>query len=253
MRTSSRTVRSAVTGLFVVACGGGSAETSGPNGADDTLPEADGGGSTSSTDAAVAALDAGSPRTDSGAARDAGGVGSCSGTAVVIRPSTQTTTIPANATSCSGATYGSKGDLVATTVPVCEGSTRVTALTLRYDMNAYFGEPTRKAVVAWEGSGGLSGVQWLAEVQSSQGRQYVTASGKRVFASYLVGSIKGPGQGFGTDSTGSPSWSQTFVVYDPATGVADGVPEAEAKNIYKACFKLANLGLVKLNGKPALR
>jgi hypothetical protein len=234
---------------FVAACGGTTSS------GEPSAPDADGGGVGAESDSGAPATttDSGAPRIDAGAPRDAGGTNTCSGTAVVIRPSTTTTTIPANATSCSGSTYGAKGDLTATTVPVCEGSTRVTSLTLRYDMNAYFGEPTRRAVVAWEGSGALSSVQWLAEVQNAQGRQYVTASGKRVFASYLVGSIKGPGQGFGTDSTGSPSWSQTFVVYDPATGVANGVSDTEAKNIYKACFKLANVGLVKLNGKPALR
>ncbi len=174
------------------------------------------------------------------------------GTPVTVSPTTATTPI-STVVKCSGATLGSAADVTAMNVPVFESTTKVTALTLRYDMGTYFGEPTRKAVISWQGTGSISNLLWLAEVVDSQGKQYVTASGARVFASYQVGSIKGPGAGFGTDSTGSPSWSQTFVTYDDSAGTSFGVTDVEAKNIYKGCFKLAQLRVVKLNGKAALR
>jgi hypothetical protein len=181
-----------------------------------------------------------------------GGATGGTGTPVRVQPTTQTTAIPANSMNCSGNTYGSKGDLPAINTPVSIAGTSVTMLTLRYDMNFYFGEPTRKAVVSWNGTGSLSNVLWLAEVHDKQGRQYVTSSGQRVFASYLVGTIRGPGAGFGSDTTGSPSWSQAFVTWDDAaTATAFGVPETAAKSIYKNCFTLANVRLVKLNTKHA--
>lgn len=176
------------------------------------------------------------------------------GTPVTINATTQTTSIPVNSMNCSGNTLGSKGDLPAINLPVFVGATQVTAFTLRYDMGTFFGEPTRAAVCSWDGTGSLgAGVQWVAEVHDQQGRQYVNAAGKRVFASYLLGTIKGPGQGFGTDTTGSPSWAQTFVTWDAATtSTKYEVTTDEAKNIYRACFTLANVRLVRLNGDVAL-
>jgi len=154
---------------------------------------------------------------------------------------------------CTGTARGSKGDRVAINTPVSVTGTTVSSLTLRYEMGTYFGEPTRRAVVAWNGSGTLSGLLWLAEVHNPQGRQYVTAGGKRVFASFTVGSIPAAGGTFGTDTTGSPSWSQTFVTWDDGAGATvNGVTDTNAKDIYSACFSLTNVRLVKLNGKQAL-
>jgi len=233
----------ALAAILAAAC----SSDPGGGGSDGGGGGSDGGGG---ADTGTGPQDSG-PGPQDGSPGDAGG-GSCT-TPVVVKPTTMTTAIPVSSTNCSGATYGTKGDLDAFTVPVCESATKVTKLTLRYDMGYYIGEPTRKAVISWEGTGAISSVQWLAEVQDMQGRQYVMGNGKRVFASYNVGSIKGPGQGFGIDSTGSPFWNETFVVYDETTGVANGVSDVDAKNIYKACFKLANVAILKLNGKPALQ
>jgi hypothetical protein len=180
------------------------------------------------------------------------GGGAAGGTPVRVQPTTSTTAIPSGSTACSGSTLGTKGDRVAINTPVSVTGTAVSSLTLRYDLGVYFGEPTRKAVVAWNGTGALSSLLWLAEVHSPQGRQYVTASGQRVFASFTVGAIPAAGGTFGTDSTGSPSWSQTFVTWDDGAGAtAYGVTDTAAKDIYKACFSLENVRLVKLNGQPA--
>jgi len=147
------------------------------------------------------------------------GGGAAAGTPVRVQPTTSTTAIPSASTACSGSTLGSKGDRVAVNTPVSVTGTAVSSLTLRCDLGVYFGEPTRKAVVAWNGTGALSSLLWLAEVHSPQGRQYVTASGQRVFASFTVGA----------DSTGSPSWSQTFVTWDDGAGAtAYGVTDVAA-------------------------
>jgi hypothetical protein len=218
--------------------GGGSSDTGG--GTDDTGSSSSDTGSTDDT---------GSSTGDTGATDSAP-----TGTPVTVTATTPTTTIPTVA-KCSGDTYGSKGDLTAINTPVFVGSDLVSSLILRYDMGYYFGEPTRRAVISWEGKGSLSSIQWLAEVQDpASGKQYVSSTGKRVWASYNVGSIKDPGAGFGTDSTGSPNWSETFVTYEDATGVVfNSVSDVDAKSIYKACFKLASVRLLKLNGKPALK
>ncbi len=189
--------------------------------------------------------------TQGGSGSGAGGGGTRAGTPVTVSATTTTVAIPVGSTNCTSSTYGNKGDLPATNVPVFEGTTEVTTLTLRYDASYYFGEPTQGAVVSWAGTGSLANVQWLAEVQDTQGRQYVTTGGKRIFASFDVGVIKGPGAGFGTNTTGSPNWSQTFVTYDSLAGSAYGVTDVEAKNVYKNCFKFAQVRLVKLNGKAA--
>lgn len=172
-------------------------------------------------------------------------------TAVVVNATTPTTSIGTESR-CSGKQMGTEGDLPAVNAPVVSGATRVDALTLRYYLNQYFGEPTRRATVAWEGTGSLSSLLWLAEVQSPEGRQYVTADGERVFAAFNVGTIKEAGAGFGTDVSGSPSWSQTFVTYASRDGAVNyGVDAADAKNIYRSCFKLANVRVLKLNGEVA--
>jgi hypothetical protein len=198
--------------------------------------------------------DTGGTGGDTGGTSDTATDSGPTGTPVTVTVTTPTTPIPAMAMACSGDTYGSKGDLTAINTPVFVATDSVSSLILRYDMGYYFGEPTRRATISWEGMGSLSSVQWLAEVQDKSGKQYVSSTGKRVWASYNLGTIPGPGAGFGTDSTGSPNWSATFVTYDDAMGVVfNSVSDVDAKGIYKACFKLANVRVLQLNGKPALK
>lgn len=189
-------------------------------------------------------------RSGGGNSNGDGGNGGGTGAPVSVNPSTLTTTIPVNSTACSGSTLGDSGDLVAINTPLQVENTTVSDLILRYDMDSFFGEPTRKAVVSWQGTGGLYSLQWLAEVHNPQGQQY-TAGGQRVYASYLTGSIPSAGAGFGFDSTGSPDWAKTFVTLGTDNQVLDNVSATDAKNIYRACFNLANLRVLGFNGKHA--
>lgn len=175
-----------------------------------------------------------------------------SGTPVVITSSTSTAQIPTTV-NCTGSTVGSAADLPVVNTPLySSGGAHVTSMRLKYDMSSFIGEPTRKAVIGWSGSGSLYNVSWLAEVHNKNGAQYVTGSGNRVFASYIVGTVPKPDAGFGWDTTGSPSWSQVFVTYAPSAGTTFGVTANEAKAIYSGCFKLANVKVFKLDDKPAL-
>jgi hypothetical protein len=240
----------------LVGCGSSDDSSGGEVPADSGDTSAD--TSSGSTDTGGGSEDTGGGTSDTnGGTSDTGGTGADSaptGTPVTVTVTTPTTPIPAMAMSCSGDTYGSKGDLTAINTPVFVASDYVSSLILRYDMGYYFGEPTRRATISWEGMGSLSSVQWLAEVQDKSGKQYVSSTGKRVWASYNLGTIPAPGAGFGTDSTGSPNWSATFVTYDDAMGVVfNSVSDVDAKGIYKACFKLANVRVLQLNGKPALK
>jgi hypothetical protein len=122
-------------------------------------------------------------------------------------------------------------------------------MNLRYRMGSLLGEPTRSAVISWQGEGSIYSVGWIAEVLDKNGNQYVTAGGERVYASYDVGVIPPPGKSGGWDVSGSPAWSQTFATY--SGGVSFGVSEAEAKRIYKGCFTLDNARVFAINGKPA--
>lgn len=239
-----RTAAGVLFGGFVwVACGGVPASPA---------PPMTGGGDAAASGPA-SSMGGGSAGGASAGGTGGGAGGGSLGTPVTITATTATTPIPANSMACSGATLGSKADLEAVNLPLAAAGVSVSTLTLRYEMGSYFGEPTRRAVASWTGSGALSSIGWLAEVQSPSGRQYVNAAGARVFASFQTGSFRGPGAGFGVDTTGSPAWSQTFVTWDPAAGqTVNGVTDIEAKGIYRNCFQLANMRLYRLNGRPAL-
>lgn len=189
----------------------------------------------------------------SGSGGGAGG-GTSSGTPVTVNPTTSTTSIPPNAMNCTMDPLGDQGELSAVNLPVFVSGTEVTSLRLKYDVDAFLGDPTRIGEIAWDGTGSLSSVQWLAEVQDTSGRQFVTGSGRRVFVSFPGGALTGPGQGFGFDTTASIYWVDAFVTWDAtAANVVANVTEEEAKDIYRACFKLANLRVAGLNDQRAMQ
>lgn len=144
---------------------------------------------------------------------------------------------------------------VALNTPVQQGGTTINSLTFKTYMDTYFGDAIRRGTLKWEGVGSFSQIFWAAEVMDESGtRQYVTASGKRVFTSYLLGTWKGPGQGFGSDMSGSPWWHEVFKVYNPATNkFENGVSEAEAKNIYRTCHTLGNFRILGISGKDVAK
>lgn len=183
-----------------------------------------------------------------------GGGGGDPGDPADLTSTTPTTSIP-GVENCQGDSLGSGGDLGAVNTPLVQGDIRIDSLTLRYEMDSFLGEPTRLATIAWEGTGGLYDVDWFAEVLTADGgSQYVNAAGQRVYASYRLGTVPDAGDGFGTDATGSPNWSETFVT---ATGAGEdlaefNVTEEEAKDIYRACFTLGNVHVLGINDEPAL-
>lgn len=123
----------------------------------------------------------------------------------------------------------------------------VTSLTLGYEMDAFFGEPTRKAAFKWEGEGTIFDVKWGAAVIDEEGRQ-VTFDGNPVYVSWEEGTFKGPGEGFGTDATGSPSWDKTFLFFDESgPEFFEGIPEEAAKNIYTSDFTLSEMMILEIN------
>jgi len=141
-------------------------------------------------------------------------------------------------------------DNPALNTPFSVGQTTVSSLTFRTEMNTYFGEPTRRGTLKWEGTGGFSSLFWVAEVMNETGTaQYVTASGKRVFATWELGYWPGAGMGFGSDSTGSPGWYETFKTYNSANNnFENGVTEETAKNIFKTCHTLKNFRVLGISG-----
>lgn len=173
------------------------------------------------------------------------------GTPATLSPTTPTTSIP-NESICSGDEASASGDLDAVNTPLFAGDTHVSRFSARYELSSFFGEPTRAVAFAWEGTGLLGDVTWVAEVQTQDGNfQYVTDAGQRVYASWEGGTIGDPGEGFGFDTTGSPSWDETFVTYDGSQFQLT-VSEDEAKRIYRGCFRLGGLRLLEINGDPAL-
>lgn len=173
------------------------------------------------------------------------------GTPTTLSPTTPTTAIP-SVEACSGDEAGASGDLEALNTPLFSGDTYVDAFSARYEMSNFFGEPTRAIAFAWEGTGLLGDVTWVAEVQTQDGNyQYVSDAGQRVYASWEGGTIGDPGEGFGFDTTGSPSWDETFVTYD-GSQFQFTVSEDEAKRIYRGCFRLGELRLLEINRDPAL-
>lgn len=192
--------------------------------------------------------------TGTGPSDDDEGPGGAGGPAA-LRFDTPTTSIPAESDACSGDTFGDSGELEALNTPLIndDGDVRIDALTLRYDMGSFFGEPTRSGIIAWEGEGGLYDILWAAEVLTADGgAQYTNGRGQRVYASYLLGAFPDAGDGFGFDTTGSPNWTETFMVWDESAGaLAFGVEEGEAKDIYRACFRLGDLYVLGINDEGA--
>lgn len=141
-------------------------------------------------------------------------------------------------------------DNPALNTPFSVGQTSVSSLTFRTQMDTFFGEPTRLGTLKWEGTGGFSSLFWVAEVMNETGTaQYVTASGKRVFATWLLGYWPGAGMGFGSDATGSPYWYETFKTYNSANNnFENGVTEETAKNIFKTCHTLKNFRVLGISG-----
>ena len=169
-----------------------------------------------------------------------------------LNSTTPTTAIPV-AKLCETENRGDSGTLTATNTPLYSDDVSINSLFLKYEMDSFIGEPMRKGTVSWQGEGSLYEIFWLAEVlDPSSGNQYVTAGGGRIYASYILGSYPDPGGEFGSDMSGSPNWSETFVIFNPASGEVEfGVSEAEAKAIYDGCFKLDNLTILGINDEPA--
>ncbi len=138
-----------------------------------------------------------------------------------------------------------RGEITATNVCVPELGV-IRTITLRYNMDTFFGEPTRLAVFSYEADFDISNAAWVAQVFTRQGEP-VTINGRAVYAGWEEGTWAGPGEGFGSDSTGSPAWSGTFR-YDLASGGEPDFVDAEsAKQIYRNSFTLDKLRISQLN------
>jgi hypothetical protein len=127
----------------------------------------------------------------------------------------------------------------------------ISSITLKYKISKFFGDPIRQAVFAYNADFSISSAFWVAQVMTTSGEP-VVVNGKLVYATWLEGSWPQPGGTFGTDSTGSPWWYETFSYYSGGT-MRDGyVDETNAKAIYAAGFTLDHLQMVKINGKAVL-
>jgi hypothetical protein len=127
----------------------------------------------------------------------------------------------------------------------------ISTITLKYKLSKFFGDPTRQAVFAYSADFSISNAFWIAQVMTTSGDP-VMVNGKLVYVSWLEGSWPPPGGTFGTDSTGSPWWYETFSYYSGGMTRDGYVDETNAKAIYAAGFTLDNLQMVKINGKPVL-
>lgn len=126
----------------------------------------------------------------------------------------------------------------------------VSSLTLKYQLGILFGEVTRKAVFKWEGQGSLYDVYWGAAVLDAQGN-HLAVGGKPLYMSWEEGTFEGPGEGFGWDVSGSPSWSDVFLFYNEAEGTFyQGVDQTTAKSIYQSDFILGQMIVLELNDVP---
>lgn len=127
------------------------------------------------------------------------------------------------------------------------GDLSVDSLTLNYEMGVFFGEPTRSAVFKWEGSGNLFDVKWGAAVVNSDEEQYLI-DGNPVYVSWEEGTFNGPGEGYGSDVSGSPNWDKTFLFFDSdSVAFKDSVTEEMAKEIYNRDFMLKDLFVLEIN------
>lgn len=151
-----------------------------------------------------------------------------------------------NASGTVDGEFGAKGQLSASCDFQADGLI-VNSLTLGYEIDTFFGEPTRKAAFKWEGEGSISDVKWGAAVVDDEGRQF-TSGGSPVYMSWVEGTFEGPGEGFGSDVTGSPSWDSTFLFYDENENeFLEGVPEETAIDIFQADFTLDDLMILEIN------
>jgi len=124
----------------------------------------------------------------------------------------------------------------------------VDLITFHYDIDAFFGEPIRSAVFKWEGEGSIFDIEWGAAVMDGNGNQYVV-NNNPVYVSWEEGTFEGPGEGYGRDVSGSPSWDRTFLFFDETEReFFEGVSEETAKNIYTSDFVLDELMILEING-----
>jgi len=127
----------------------------------------------------------------------------------------------------------------------------VSSITLKYKLSKYFGDPIRQAVFAYYADFNISSAFWVAQVMTTSGAP-VMVNNKLVYVSWLEGSWPKSGGTFGTDSTGSPWWYETFSYYSGGMTRDGYVDETNAKAIYAAGFTLDNLRMVRINSKPVL-
>ena len=143
---------------------------------------------------------------------------------------------------------GSSGELWAE-VDYADGDLNISNITVKYSISHFFGEPTRKAVMKWEGSGSIGDIKWAGQLLDNDG-QAIMYNDRPVYCSYLVGTINGPGEGYGWDVTGSPSWEELFVYLDNETlETSFDIPAADAKSLYIGDFVLGNLTILEVNRK----
>lgn len=168
---------------------------------------------------------------------------------------TPTTSIPSNPPSKTCTNRDEAIESVAINTPVANSDTTVTSLTFLTEMYRFFGEPMRKGTLKWQGTGSFYQILWAAEVLNEAGTaQFVNAAGQRVFASWGLGSWGGPGEDYGWDVTGSPSWAETFVVYNQSTNRFEyGVSAEEAQNIFSSCFVWTNFRVLGLDDEDVAK
>lgn len=164
---------------------------------------------------------------------------------------------PGSGSSCSNVSFtgevdgelGATGEISMNCEYSHDGLT-VSSLTLKYQLGILFGEVTRKAVFKWEGQGSLYDVYWGAAVLDAQGN-HLAIGGNPLYMSWEEGTFEGPGEGFGWDVSGSPSWSDVFLFYDESEGTFyQGVDQATAKSIYQSDFILGDMIVLELNDVP---
>ncbi len=134
----------------------------------------------------------------------------------------------------------------------------IETISLKYELDSFFGEPTRQAVFAYEGDFSISDVLWVARVVNNIGSPVLSGS-EEVWVSWSEGTFRDSGEGFGIDSTGSPNWTETFGTWDGISEEGDQsdddlfefLLEDDAKNIYRAGFSLDSLTILSINGKLA--
>lgn len=143
------------------------------------------------------------------------------------------------------------GEVTATAVCVPEHGV-ITTITLRYAMDSFFGEPTRQAIFSYDGDFEVVDAEWVVQVFGLDGEP-IEVDGEDVYVGWEEGVWAGSGDGFGWDSTGSPSWSETFAHYSPGDAALTEFIDADAaKDIYRAGFTLDRLRFITVNDSPVL-